>query len=41
MSPYEIDSRRTFEKMKIKVADEPTVDHKVIYEIIDGLKRFD
>ena len=41
MSPYEFDSRRAIENMKIEGVYEPTVDHKVIYEFIDGLKRFD
>ena len=32
MSPCEIDSIRAIEKMKIEVVDEPTVDHKAVYD---------
>ena len=32
MPPCEINSRRAIEKMKIEVEDEPTVDHKAIYD---------
>ena len=32
MSSSEIDSRQIIENMKIEIVDEPTVDHKVIFD---------